>query len=89
MSSGRKIPRCFRLLQPLPEPLGLFTCRDGGIGRRSGLKIHRPSRACEFESRSRHVRSLVLRKSLDNYRSGTRSEAGPARLCGRSTPSHS
>ena len=30
-------------------------CRDGGIGRRSGLKIHRPTKACEFESRSRHI----------------------------------
>src|ERR671914_500268 len=42
--------------------LHLHPCRDGGIGRRSGLKIHRPTKACEFESRSRHnyIRRLRL-----------------------------
>ena len=35
-----------------------FFCRDGGIGRRSGLKIRR-SNPCGFESLSRH--QLLLR----------------------------
>ena len=32
----------------------MFFCRDGGIGRRNGLKIHRPKRMCRFDSGSRH-----------------------------------
>ena len=43
----------------VPEPL----CSDGGIGRRSGLKIHRPLRACEFDSRSEHQRISRGRRS--------------------------
>ena len=30
-----------------------FSCRDGGIGRRSGFKIRR-RKVCGFESHSRH-----------------------------------
>lgn len=40
--------------------LHALLCRDGGIGRRSGLKIHRPTKACEFESRSRHNKIKYL-----------------------------
>ena len=37
----------------------LLLGQDGGIGRRSGLKIHRPLKACGFDPRSWHHARLT------------------------------
>lgn len=41
----------------------MIVCRDGGIGRRKGLKILRDYIPCRFESGSRH--QLLLLTSYD------------------------
>ena len=42
---------------------------DGGIGRRNGLKIRRPLKACGFETLSGHQSSLVRERA--SYRSAS------------------
>ncbi len=62
-------PVRFRSAPPKQFPrIPSRTCRDGGIGRRSRLKICRGISLCGFESHSRHhrrYRSTVLLSNTD------------------------